>query len=244
MKVAEARPSSNCESDLQAALTSLTRNPQRFNVHTSHQVLKSRGARLTAVVADDLDRTNPDIESAFDAFFDAFKDNNVSRATVAEMPSIAETARQDLNGWGDRIERNRATVVEPRVLEPPNLGVCQPACDYHHSHQSPDPVILRSMTCVFCRACGVEESLLPPNFKCANEKLFRPHYGQPVGNPIHRRYQPQRIACSNTKNTCLPVSPVSTMWIACSIGSPLRTCLRRSTAKSNSKAGVEARRLL
>ena len=106
------------------------------------------------------------------------------------MPSIAETARQDLNGWGDRIERNRATVVEPRVLEPPILGVCQPACDYHHSHQSPDPVILRSMTCVFCRACGVEESLLPPNFKCANEKLFRPHYGQPVGNPIHRRYQP------------------------------------------------------
>jgi putative endonuclease len=81
-------------------------------------------------------------------------------------------------------------VVEPRVLEPPILGVCQPACDYHHSRQSPDPVILRSMTCVFCRACGVEESLLPPNFKCANEKLFRLHYGQPVGNPIHRRYQP------------------------------------------------------
>jgi len=65
MKVAEARPSSNCESDLQAALASLTRNPQRFNVHTSHQVLKSRGARLTAVVADDLDRTNPDIEYAY-----------------------------------------------------------------------------------------------------------------------------------------------------------------------------------
>jgi hypothetical protein len=96
MKVAEARPSSNCESDLQAALASLTRNPQRFNVHTSHQVLESRGARLTAVVADDLDRTNPDIEFAFDAF----KDNNVSRATVAEMPSIAETARLELNGWG------------------------------------------------------------------------------------------------------------------------------------------------
>src|SRR5580700_2166598 len=67
MKVAEARPSSNCESDLQAALASLTRNPQRFNIHTSHQVLKSRGARLTAVVADVLDRTNPDIEFAFDA---------------------------------------------------------------------------------------------------------------------------------------------------------------------------------
>ncbi len=96
MKVAEARPSSNCESNLQAALASLTRNPQRFNVHTSHQVLKSRGARLTAVVADDLDRTNPDIEFAFHAF----KDNNVSITTVAEMPSIAETARQELNGWG------------------------------------------------------------------------------------------------------------------------------------------------
>lgn len=53
-------------------------------------------ARLTAVVSDDLDRTNPDIEFAFDAF----KDDNVSIATVAEMPSIAETARQELNGWG------------------------------------------------------------------------------------------------------------------------------------------------
>jgi putative endonuclease len=63
-------------------------------------------------------------------------------------------------------------VVEQRVLEPPILGVCQPACDYHHSRQSPDSVILRSMTCAFCRACGVEESLLPPNFKCANEKAI------------------------------------------------------------------------
>jgi putative endonuclease len=28
------------------------------------------------------------------------------------------------------------------------------------------------MTCAFCRACGVEESLLPPNFNCANEKAI------------------------------------------------------------------------
>ena len=100
------------------------------------------------------------------------------------------------------------------------------------------------MTCVFCRACGVEKSLLPPNFKCANKKLLRLHYGQPVGNLYIGVTSPQRIACSSTKNTSLPVSPVNTMWIACSIGSPLTTCLRPSTAKSNSKAGVEARRLL
>ena len=43
-------------------------------------------AQLTAVVADDLDRTNPDIEFALDAF----KDNNVNVATVADMPSIAD----------------------------------------------------------------------------------------------------------------------------------------------------------
>ena len=53
-------------------------------------------ARLTAVLADDLDGTNPDIVFALDAF----KDNNVSVATVAEMPSIAETARQELSGGG------------------------------------------------------------------------------------------------------------------------------------------------
>ena len=50
-------------------------------------------ARLTAVVSDDLDRTNPDIEFALDAF----KDNNVKVATVADMPSIADKTRQDLN---------------------------------------------------------------------------------------------------------------------------------------------------
>jgi hypothetical protein len=50
-------------------------------------------ARLTAVVADDLDRTNPDIEFALEAF----KENNVRVATVADMPSIADTTRQDLN---------------------------------------------------------------------------------------------------------------------------------------------------
>jgi hypothetical protein len=50
-------------------------------------------ALLTAVVADDLDRTNPDIEFALDAL----KDNNVKVATVADMPSIANQTRQDLN---------------------------------------------------------------------------------------------------------------------------------------------------
>jgi len=55
-------------------------------------------AQLTAVVADDLDRTDPDIEFALDGF----KDNNVHLATVAEMPSIAERARQELNALGDR----------------------------------------------------------------------------------------------------------------------------------------------
>jgi len=53
-------------------------------------------ARLTAVVADDLDRTNPEIEFALDAF----TDNNVHVATVADMPSIADTLRQDLNAAG------------------------------------------------------------------------------------------------------------------------------------------------
>ena len=53
-------------------------------------------ALLTAVVADDLDRANPDIEFALDAF----KDNNVHVATVADMPSIADRTRQDLNALG------------------------------------------------------------------------------------------------------------------------------------------------
>jgi hypothetical protein len=55
-------------------------------------------ASLTAVVADDLDRTNPDIEFALDTF----KDNNVDVVKVADMPSIAERTRRDLNAWGDR----------------------------------------------------------------------------------------------------------------------------------------------
>jgi hypothetical protein len=50
-------------------------------------------ASLTAVIADNLDRTNPEIEFALDAF----KDNNVKVATVADMPSIADKTRQDLN---------------------------------------------------------------------------------------------------------------------------------------------------
>jgi hypothetical protein len=53
-------------------------------------------ARLTAVVSDDLDRTNPDIEFALDAF----KDNDVKVATVADMPSIADTTSRDLNASG------------------------------------------------------------------------------------------------------------------------------------------------
>ena len=53
-------------------------------------------ALLTAVVADDLDRTNPDIEFALDAF----KDNDVKVAAVADMPSIADKTRQDLNALG------------------------------------------------------------------------------------------------------------------------------------------------
>jgi hypothetical protein len=49
-------------------------------------------ARLTAVVADDLDRTRPEIEFALDAF----KENHVQLAAAAEMPAIAERARLDL----------------------------------------------------------------------------------------------------------------------------------------------------
>jgi Protein of unknown function (DUF3037) len=52
-------------------------------------------ALLTAIVADSLDRTNPEIEFALDAF----KDNNVRVAAVADMPSIADRTRQDLNTW-------------------------------------------------------------------------------------------------------------------------------------------------
>jgi hypothetical protein len=54
---------------------------------------KHTSSRLTAVVADDLDRTNPGIEFALDAF----QDNGVKVATVADMPSIANDTRRDLN---------------------------------------------------------------------------------------------------------------------------------------------------
>jgi hypothetical protein len=54
-------------------------------------------ASLSAVIADDLDRTNADIEFAVDAF----KDNNVRVFTVAEMPSIAGETRRDLNTLGN-----------------------------------------------------------------------------------------------------------------------------------------------
>jgi hypothetical protein len=53
-------------------------------------------ARLTAVVSDDLDRTNPDIEFALGAFIE----NGVKVATVAEMPSIADETREALNALG------------------------------------------------------------------------------------------------------------------------------------------------
>jgi hypothetical protein len=59
-------------------------------------------ARLTAVVSDDLDRTNPDIEFALDAF----QDNNVTVATVADMRSIADETREDLNALGDRKKKH------------------------------------------------------------------------------------------------------------------------------------------
>jgi hypothetical protein len=53
-------------------------------------------ARLTAVVSDDLDRTNPDIEFALGTFIE----NGVKLATVADMPSIADQTRRDLNALG------------------------------------------------------------------------------------------------------------------------------------------------
>ena len=53
-------------------------------------------ARLTAVVSDDLDRTNPDIEFAMEAF----QDNGVKVATVADMPSLADSTRRDLDALG------------------------------------------------------------------------------------------------------------------------------------------------
>jgi hypothetical protein len=64
----------------------------------AHCIYAENGTRgfLTAVVADDLDRTNPDIEFALDAF----KDNNVHVATVTDMPSIADRTRQNLNALG------------------------------------------------------------------------------------------------------------------------------------------------
>jgi len=59
-------------------------------------------ARLTAVVSDDLDRTNPDIEFALDAF----KDNNVDVVPVADMRSIADKTRQDLNALDNKKKRS------------------------------------------------------------------------------------------------------------------------------------------
>jgi DUF3037 family protein len=53
-------------------------------------------ALLTAVVSDDFDRANPDIDFALDSF----KENGVKVATVAEMPPIADLLRQDLNALG------------------------------------------------------------------------------------------------------------------------------------------------
>jgi len=53
-------------------------------------------ALLTAVVSDGLDRTNPDIDFALDTF----KENGVKVVTLADMPSIADRLRQDLNALG------------------------------------------------------------------------------------------------------------------------------------------------
>jgi hypothetical protein len=52
-------------------------------------------AQLTAVLADDLDRTLPHVEFTLEAF----KENAIQVATAADMTSIAERARQDLNAW-------------------------------------------------------------------------------------------------------------------------------------------------
>jgi len=78
---------------------------QAIAVNTAHHFPKvadcihaRNGARasLTAVIANDLDNKNPDIEYALDIF----KDNNVHVATVGEMPSIADRLRQNLNASG------------------------------------------------------------------------------------------------------------------------------------------------
>jgi hypothetical protein len=53
-------------------------------------------ALLTAVVSDDLDRANSDIDFALHTF----KENGVKVVTVADMPSIADRLRQDLNPLG------------------------------------------------------------------------------------------------------------------------------------------------
>jgi len=53
-------------------------------------------AQLTAVVSDGLDRTDPDILFALSEF----KENQVRLATTADMPSVAEKARQELNARG------------------------------------------------------------------------------------------------------------------------------------------------
>jgi len=78
---------------------------QAIAVNTAHHfpkvadcihAINGTRASLTAVVSDDLDRTNPDIEFALDAF----KDNNVRVERVADMPSIANETRRDLNALG------------------------------------------------------------------------------------------------------------------------------------------------
>jgi hypothetical protein len=48
--------------------------------------------QLTAVFADNLDRTSPEI----DFVLGVFKENKVELATTADMPSIAENVRQAL----------------------------------------------------------------------------------------------------------------------------------------------------
>jgi len=52
-------------------------------------------AQLTAVVADNLDRSNPDIEFALYKL----NEKHVQVFAGSDMPSIAERARQELNAW-------------------------------------------------------------------------------------------------------------------------------------------------
>lgn len=78
---------------LKASITQAITLASRFPRIAKRFSEKAQNAQLTAVVADDLDRRRPDIEFALDAF----TENDVRLATTADMPSIAERARLELN---------------------------------------------------------------------------------------------------------------------------------------------------